>query len=173
MKRALIICVLAVLTAAGVFADYPPEGWTVSIAEAAARARAEEKMLLIYFAKSDSCPWCMKLKSEILETAAFRKWSEDNAVMMMADFPQAIAQNEATVTQNRALLQYFDVSRYPTLFLLDSDLTPLLKTGYREGGADAYIRHIQEERNLKARAPDKFQADLKSLIERYGDAADS
>lgn len=173
MKRMIIICALALLSAAAVFAEYPPRGWTESIAEGAARAEAEGKMLMIYFAKSDTCPWCMKLESEIWETAEFKRWSRDNAVMVFTDFPEDIAQSEVTAAQNRALKQYFDVTRYPTIFLLDSDLTPLLKTGYREGGPEKFIRHIEKDRNLKARSADKFQADLKNLIERYRSTADS
>ena len=173
MKRVIIICALALLPITGVFAEYPPKGWTISIAEGAARAQAEGKMLLIYFAKSDTCPWCMKLKSEIWETAEFKRWSQDNAVMVLTDFPQDIAQSETTAAQNRALQQYFDVTRYPTIFLLDSDLTPLLKTGYREGGPEKFISHIEKDRNLKSKSAGKFQADFKNLIKRYSSASDS
>jgi thioredoxin-related protein len=126
-------------------AAYPPNGWTFSMAEAAERASEEDKMILINFTGSDWCVWCQKLEKEVFSTQEYLDWASENLVMVFLDFPQAIEQPENILQQNQMMQQAMGVQGFPTLMLLDSDLTPLLQTGYKEGGASSYIAHLKND----------------------------
>ncbi len=168
-KSFLLIAVLTISLAVAmpVFAEYPPQGWTVSITEAIAQAEREDKMLLLDFTGSDWCVWCKKLESEVWTTPEFESWSRDNLVKVFLDFPRGISLSEEQKLQNQLLQQYFGVQGYPTIFLLDSNLTPLLQTGYREGGPGEYIRHLKEDRNLNVDSPEEFRTAFRGVIEEY------
>jgi len=149
------------------FAEYPPQGWTDSITEGIAQAEREGKMLLLDFTGSDWCVWCEKLDSEVWNTPEFKAWSGENLVKVFLDYPQSINLSEDQLRQNQLLKQYFGIKGYPTIFLLDSNLTPLLQTGYHEGGPGEYIRHLKEDRNLRIDSPEEFRTNFRGVIEEY------
>ena len=168
MKRLLLAASLSMIVLLSAYAEYPPEGWTDSITDAIAAAERENKVLLLDFTGSDWCIWCKKLSDEVWSTREFKAWSEENAVMVFLDFPKAIEQTDETITQNQILQQMLGVQGYPTIWLLDSDLTPLLRTGYREGGAAEYIRHLTEDRlTLESSVADDFRNGFRDGIEKY------
>jgi thioredoxin-related protein len=168
MKRIFIAIVLAAFSVLPLFADYPPAGWTDSITEAIQQAEAENKMILLDFTGSDWCEWCHRLENEVFDTRTFKNWSEDNVVKVFLDFPRGIDQEDDTKLQNQLLQQMLGVQGYPTVWLLDSDLTPLLRTGYREGGADEYIRHLTEDQiTIAPEDSESFREGFRSGIEEY------
>ena len=157
-------------TAAGTEYDkdaYPPNGWTESMADAAARAQAEGKMILMNFTGSDWCVWCQKLTKEVFSTPEFLSWADENLVMVFLDSPSSIVQDDRVVEQNQILQQVMGVQGFPTIFLLDSNLTPLLQTGYREGGAErAYIEHLENDRlEIEEESAENFRNGFSGLIE--------
>lgn len=168
MKRIFIAIAIAALSVVPLFANYPPAGWTDSITDAIQQAEAENKMILLDFTGSDWCQWCEKLKNEVWNTRTFKNWSEENVVKVFLDFPRGIDQEEDTKLQNQLLQQMLGVQGYPTVWLLDSDLTPLLRTGYREGGADEYIRHLTEDQiAIDPENSESFRQGFRSGIEEY------
>ena len=168
MKQLIFVMIAATLGFTPLFADYPPEGWTDSITEAIAEAEQEEKMLLLDFTGSDWCGWCEKLETEVWDTPTFQDWAEDNVVQVFLDFPRNIDLAEDTMRQNQILQQMLGVQGYPTVWLLDSDLTPLLRTGYRQGGAEEYIRHLEEDQiAVEASEAEGFRTGFREGIEAY------
>lgn len=167
--KQLCIFFTAILLSTPAFAEenYPPEGWLVDIREAITQAEQEEKMILLNFAGSDWCFWCMKLDEEVFLTREFKEWSEDNLVKVFLDFPRQITLAEDIKRQNQVLQQYFRVKGFPTIIILDSNLNPLLQTGYQDGGPQEYIRHITEDRNISIESPEEFQTHFKEIIEKY------
>ncbi len=163
----IVIITISLAFAFPVFAEYPPQGWNDSITEGIAQAEREGKMLLLDFTGSDWCVWCSKLESEVWTTPEFESWSRENLVKVFLDFPQTISLSDEQKLQNQLLQQYFGVKGYPTIFLLDSNLTPLLQTGYHEGGPGEYIRHLQEDRNLNVDSPEAFRTSFRGVIEEY------
>ena len=145
---------------------YPPNGWTISMEEAVAEAEASGKMILLNFTGSDWCVWCQKLTREVFSQPEFLDWADENLIMVFLDSPSSIVQEDKVVEQNQLLQQALSVQGFPSIFLFDSDLTPLLKTGYREGGAASYIGHLESDRlNLDEESAEKFRAGFASLIE--------
>ena len=165
MRRIIFIAIILSAFTLPLFADYPPQGWTDSITEAIVQAEREDKMILLDFTGSDWCGWCQKLESEVWDTSEFDSWADDNLVKVFLDFPRNINLSNEQIQHNQLLQQVFGVRGYPTIFLLDSDLTPLLKTGYREGGPAEYIRHLEEDRNLQIESPEDFIKEFRGIIE--------
>lgn len=162
MKKTLgISLILLLLSVFSVAAEsYPPEGWTADILEALAESERTGKEVLLNFTGSDWCSWCHKLRDEVFETDEFKEYAEDNLVLVFLDFPNGIKLSDDQKKQNEVMAQVFGVQGFPTLWLLDSEQVPLMKTGYKSGGADAYIRHLKEDRPVLDDATKKEYQDL-------------
>ncbi len=46
--------------------------------------------------------------------------------------------------QNQALAQKYGVRGFPTIILLSPEGELIARTGYRPGGAEAYVAHLKE-----------------------------
>ena len=44
----------------------------------------------------------------------------------------------------KQLAERYGVRGYPTVFLLDAEGKELGRTGYQEGGSEAYVKHLKE-----------------------------
>lgn len=126
--------------------SYPPAGWVIDIREAYKIAQAEDKRILINFTGSDWCVWCKKLSAEVFSTDEFRAYAETNLVLLYLDFPNGIELPAEQVSHNQLIMQILGVQGYPSIWLFDKDLNPLMATGYQEGGPGNYIRHLEEDR---------------------------
>ena len=147
--------------------DYPPQGWITDIKEAYKTAQAENKQILIDFTGSDWCVWCKKLSKEVFNTEEFKSFADKNLVLLYLDFPQSLKLPQEQVNHNQIIAQLLGVKGYPSIWLLDSDYSPLLVTGYREGGAEEYIRHLSEDR------PDVSEADRENFRVSFTEAIES
>lgn len=117
--------------------------WTSDF-EAALKASAETgRPILADFTGSDWCPWCLKLDSEVFSTDEFRKFAKDNVILFVADFPNEKQLPPALVAQNKKLAEKYSIQGFPTVLILDSKGKELGRTGYRRGGAVAYVEHLK------------------------------
>ena len=145
---------------------YPPAGWVTDIREAYRLAQNGDKKILVDFTGSDWCVWCKKLSSEVFNTPEFQAYAEENLVMLFLDFPQGLTLPEEQVQHNQIIAQLLGVRGYPTIWLLGSDLSPLLSTGYREGGAEEYIRHLENDRpDISPEDSENFRLGFTEAIE--------
>ncbi len=168
MRRIIVLTLLLAILTIPVFAEYPPEGWIPSITDAIEKAQAEDKMLLLNFTGSDWCSWCIKLKNEVFTTQEYEEWADENLVQVFLDYPRNIELSEETQMQNTILQQMFGVTGYPTIWLIDNDLTPLLKTGYKAGGSASYIAHLENDQiELDEADAMNFRTGLWEGIEEY------
>jgi len=111
---------------------------------AAKKAAADRRVpILASFSGSDWCSWCMRLDEEVFSRDEFKTFANDSLVLFVADFPARKEQPEDVKRQNRALAKEYGVEGYPTVLLLDATGRKLAKTGYRQGGAEAYVEHIK------------------------------
>ena len=168
MRRLTVMFLLVMALAIPAFAEYPPEGWNPSIIDAIETAQAEDKMLLLNFTGSDWCSWCEKLGNEVFNTPEFESWSDDNVVQVFLDYPRSIELSNETMQQNALIQQMLGVSGFPTIWLMDNDLTPLLRTGYVAGGAESYIEHLEgDQMVLEVAEAENFRKQFKAGIEQY------
>ena len=140
-KLLSVLCVTCLGLASGLFAG---EGWMTDFEAAQAKAKAENKPLLLDFTGSDWCGWCIKLDEEVFSQAAFSEYAAAELVLVEIDFPRRTEQSDKLKAQNEALSQQYGVRGFPTILVLSSEGELIEKTGYRRGGAEAYVQHIKE-----------------------------
>lgn len=119
------------------------EGWLTDFEAAKKQAAAENKKLLIDFTGSDWCIWCKKLDSEVFRKPEFKKGVADKYVLVEVDFPQDDKKlTEEQKKKNNELQAKYGVEGFPTVVLADAEGRPYAFTGYEEGGADSYVKHL-------------------------------
>lgn len=120
--------------------------WMTDFNAAKALAKKENKILFMLFSGSDWCHWCIKLDGEVLTKPEFLKWAKTNAVLFHADFPRGKQLSESVKQQNTALAQQYGVRGFPTVILAQPDGKVIARTGYEQGGAAAYVKHLDNIR---------------------------
>ncbi|HMO04928.1 MAG TPA: thioredoxin family protein [Kiritimatiellia bacterium] len=141
MKRpALFLIVLLVFATAS-----RGDVWLTDFAAAQERARREDKPMLLNFSGSDWCGWCIRLNNEVFSTPAFITFATQRFVCVLIDSPRRTPLPEALAAQNRALKQRFEVPGFPTILLTTPEGKTLARTGgYRAGGPQAYVDHLDQ-----------------------------
>ena len=137
-----------VLLAAAVFLAPPGlqaadiYSWETDIDAALAEAERQDRVVFAYFAGSDWCAWCLRLKAEVFDTQLFEDFSRRFVVPLLIDFPRELPQSEEQQQVNRALAQRYGVSGFPTVLILDPSGEVLHRTGYLAGGAGNYVTRL-------------------------------
>ena len=143
-----------------------PRGFTDDYAAALARAKAESKIVVADFSGSDWCFWCKRLDDEVFRQEAFLSVATNKYVLLMIDSPRDKTRlSNKAKTQNRALVKQYKVTGYPTVLLLDGEGKIVGETGFVGGGAENYLKHLDEQ---VARIP-LFTAWIKPLDRRIAD----
>ena len=117
--------------------------WMTDYAAAKIKAASEQKPLLLEFTGSDWCPPCMRLNKEVFSQVAFLDYAAEELVIVKLDFPRKKAQSAELKAQNIALRDQFGIRGYPTVLLVNAEGKLLAQTGYRPGGAEAYVEHLK------------------------------
>lgn len=120
------------------------DDWQTNFKAALATAKAENKPVLVDFTGSDWCGWCIRLDEEVFSKQVFKDYAKESLVLLEIDFPRRSEQSPALEAQNEALATKYKVRGFPTILLLSADGEVLARTGYQEGGAEAYIEHLKE-----------------------------
>lgn len=155
--RLIFTLVLSVAMTAFVSAqngDYEAhnEGWLVKIDEAYAESQKTGKPIMANFTGSDWCGWCIKLTRDVFSKDEFKKWAEDNVVLLELDFPRRKQLPADLQQQNNSLRESFKVTGYPTVWVFDLDkseengnftINALGKTGYNRS-VEAFITQCDE-----------------------------
>ncbi len=151
MKKILLFTLL-IITALPVFAG--DDLWTDNYTSAKERSAEEGKYMFLFFTGSDWCGWCVKLKNEVLLKDAFLEYAKGNLVLMVADFPRSTPIEPKVKEQNRKLASDYGIKGYPTVIILNPAGEEVQRTGYRQGGAEAYVNHlkaiIQNDQNTQS-----------------------
>lgn len=139
------------------------EGWTHDMKAAMKEAAKEDKDLLMDFTGSDWCGWCIRLNKEVFDTAAFKKEAPEHFVLVELDFPRDQSKlSPETKKQNVEWQQKLGVQGYPTIFLADEKGRPYARTGYQAGGAESYLKHLAELRQIREKRDKAFSQAEKS-----------
>jgi thioredoxin-related protein len=133
------------------------EAWMTDFEAAKAKAKEKNLPILIDFSGSDWCGWCIKLDKEVFSQTAFKTYAAENLVLMLADFPRSKEQTPQVKEQNTKLQKQFGIRGFPTVVLVDAEGKELARTGYKPGGPDAYVKHLQGLLGVKKDAPAKPQ----------------
>lgn len=117
--------------------------WTTDLPQALAKAKAENKTVLMDFTGSDWCGWCIKFKKEALDTKDFQDYAAANLVLVELDFPNKKPQSAELKAANQVLGEKYNVNGYPTFVVLNKDGKEIgRQVGYKPGGAKAFMAEI-------------------------------
>ena len=147
MKQIFSLLSLATLTAlllTSPNAVNAAEGWATDFAAASKQAKDNGKYMLLDFTGSDWCGWCIKLDREVFAKDEFKAFAKTDLVPVMLDFPRRKKLAPELAQQNNALRVKYGVRGYPTILVLSPDGDLVQKTGYRRGGPEAYVTHLQQ-----------------------------
>jgi protein disulfide-isomerase len=118
--------------------------WTEKFDEALTEAKESGKYVLVDFSGSDWCGWCMKLDKEVFSQKEFKDFAKSNLVCVLLDFPRQKPQSNKQKKANQALMEKYTVKGFPTVLLLSPQGDVTAQTGYKPGGAEAYVKHVQD-----------------------------
>jgi protein disulfide-isomerase len=122
--------------------------WLTDFEKAKAKAKAENKMVLLDFTGSDWCPPCKALHKNVLATEEFVEYAKKNLVLVEVDFPRTKKQSADLKKANKALAAKFEIKAYPTIVVLDSSGKELSKsTGYGGEKPKEFIAKIEALKN--------------------------
>jgi protein disulfide-isomerase len=122
--------------------------WHTDINKAIELSIKSKKPMLLFFTGSDWCGWCIKLQKEVFQKPEFSEWAK-NVVLVELDFPRKTQLEEKLKQQNTQLQQIFQVTGFPTIWLVTPqkngdqiNLQQLGKTGYVAGGPTKWIESV-------------------------------
>ena len=119
--------------------------WFTDAEAAQAKAKEENKLVLLDFTGSDWCIWCKKLKREVFDKPEFAQFAQSKLVLVEVDFPQHKTLPEAQQQANARLDNTYRINSYPTIILLDSDGKQVARMGYVFGGASSFIAKLEKK----------------------------
>ena len=124
--------------------------WLTSLPEAQARAKKENKLVLIDVTGSDWCPSCKELEQDVFKKPQFIDYAKTNLVLLQVDFPLTIKQSPELEAANAALTNQFQVRGFPTILVLNPNGKLVWKQeGYLEGGPKAMIARLNKAEKKK------------------------
>ena len=138
MHKIFIAAILTFLSITQAFA----QEWQTNFTKAKELATKDNKLIILVFQGSDWCAPCMKLDREVWSTDTFKRYADDNYVMLQADFPRR-KKNALSETQTKAnaLLAetYNNNGIFPLVVVLDNKGNILGETSYKKTTPKAYI----------------------------------
>jgi thioredoxin-related protein len=118
----LLLALIVGLAATTPVAAAPPasDGWLEDLAAARARAKAENKAILVDL-WADWCTWCKRLEKDVFSTPAFRQYTS-GFVLLRVDTEDG--------AEGSRLMEDYEVETLPTTLILTHDL---IKMGELQG----------------------------------------
>ena len=147
--------------------------WFVDAKKAMEAAKKENKSVIMNFAGSDWCTWCIKLEGEVFSKREFHKAALKEFVFLKLDFPSDKSkQSKEEIEQNNALKSKFGVSGFPSIYICDTKGRPFAKTGYQAGGPKKYLAHVQGFRKKLVERNELFALAAKATGEKKAELLD-
>ena len=98
--------------------------WEPDFATALQTAKEKHCLILLNFSGSDWCGPCIRMRKEIFENDIFLKMSDDNLVLVNADFPRNKKHqlSKSLITQNEMLAdKYNSNGLFPCTLLINTE----------------------------------------------------
>jgi thioredoxin-related protein len=119
--------------------------WLTDFSKAQAKAKADNRMVLMDFNGSDWCAPCKALRQNVLSSSEFVEYAKKHLVLLDIDFPKHKEQDKAQQQANQALAEKFGVEGYPTVVVLNSDGKEIKKSvGYDGESAKDFIAELEK-----------------------------
>jgi len=111
-----ILTALALMLSA-TFAFAANADWTTDINAAFAKAKKENKHVLVEFTGSDWCPPCIKMRKAVFSKEKFTTQASKDYILVELDFPN---NNKALQEKNSPYAEKYKIEGFPTVILFDS-----------------------------------------------------
>ncbi|MFN3239910.1 MAG: thioredoxin family protein [Planctomycetota bacterium] len=162
MRTAIALSLITGLTLAQ---DQEKDLWMQNFEAAKAKAKAENKDLLVDFTGSDWCGWCIRLDNEVFSKEEFQQEAPKHFVLVKLDYPQdkSILTKEI-IEQNKKLQQVYNIQGYPTILLMSHAGRVYGQMGYEQGGPAPYVEKLAEQKKAGA----GFQAGFAAAQQKKG-----
>ena len=132
------------------------EGWLVNLDEAYQESQKTGKPIMANFTGSDWCGWCKRLSAAVFVKPEFKKWADQNVVLLELDFPRRKKIPDEIRQQNAGLQRAFKVRGYPTVWVFNLNKDPeTQKYSIEALGKTGYTKTV-----------DEFTAGVDKMIER-------
>ena len=119
--------------------------WLTDLPKAEAKAKADNRMVLMDFTGSDWCGWCKKFDAEVFNTKEFQNYAAKNLVLVQLDYPHHKTQSAELKKANARLKNHYDINGYPTFVVLNKDGKEIgRQVGYTPGGPTAFIAKLEK-----------------------------
>ncbi len=117
--------------------------WIDDLEEARRIAAASNKMVLLYFAVSESCESCRALEEKVFRSDEFKDFADTRFVLARPEF-RAHEPIETKAEKLMIVEKYNKDGFFPLVVILDRNLKVLGKTGAYDGEPPAeYIRKLK------------------------------
>lgn len=144
--KAFIVAALVLITTSSFSVEESEGLWLQNIEEAKAKAKEENKPILMSFAGSDWCRPCIMLTKEVFEDEQFKAYAQENLVLLLLDFPRLKKNklsDEQTQHNESLAAKYNTDGEFPLVVITDAEGKVIAKTGYQKGGAENFINYLK------------------------------
>ena len=126
-------------------------GWETDYEKAVAKAKAENKRVLLDFNGSDWCGPCIEMRKRVFSNRDFAAYAAKNLILVDVDYPQRKKQSAELKKQNEKLGKQYGIDEkgFPTVILLDPAGKVLREfTGYDGEGSADVIAWIEGKKKM-------------------------
>lgn len=101
------------------------------------------KPVFLIFSGSDWCQKCIHFEKKILSDTSFIQFSNENLILLNADFPQRKKLSNEEVKQNEALAESYNPDGlFPRFVLIDSDKKVIATITYNQQTSTDFISEL-------------------------------
>lgn len=151
------------------------------------RAKANGKLMLLYFTgsdrcgfckgNSDSCTWCKRLESEVFSQPEFLSSATNEFELVVIDLPHDKTKLTEDQRERNLDLAYckFKIRFFQMVMVIDArDESVVCETAYIKGGAAKWLENLHKNLHNKTRldALDWARKEMVSILERKSEATD-
>lgn len=118
------------------------EGWSDNLDKALAKAKAENKSVLVEFTGSDWCPPCIAMRKNVFSKKEFVAAASKKFVLVEIDLPK---KDKELNEKNQPLVEKYKVEGFPTVILLDAagkEFTRFFASEYPK--MEDFLKHLDE-----------------------------
>ncbi len=106
-------------------------------------AHLQGRPVLLAFTGSDWCGACKRMDAEVFQTAEFANFAAGRLVLLRIDFPRQTELGPREQEQNRALMQRFDITGFPTVVVIDQTGRECGRLGLTPDGVQGFLADLR------------------------------
>jgi len=161
---------ITLLLLLGIFVVGNAQEWETDFNKAKKIAAKKGLNILLVFSGSDWCAPCIKLEKNIWESEAFKKYAQENLVLLKADFPKKRGHKlpkEQQEKNDTLFEKYNTIGAVPFVVILDKTGKVLGTNGYKDISPAEYINEIKSSIPQKKQSIEVFHRKLKLMGTRF------